>query len=89
VATTRWVSEPARHIKWIAEHRVAVRVLLLVVDVAVVTLVVVTTLDHTARWSTYLIMLTYAGLTWQFGWAIPATVKKWQTQNDSGAEGSS
>ncbi len=84
MATTRWASEPARHIKWIAKHRVPVRVLLLVADLAVVWWVVVTTMDQTARWSSYLMVLTYAGLTWQFGWAIPATVTKWQTQKDSG-----
>jgi len=59
-------------------------VVLLVVDLAVVSYVVVTIMDQTARWSSYLILFSYAGLTWQFGWGFPKTVDKWQAQNDSG-----
>ncbi len=74
------VVAPAPLQKAIARRRLGVRAALIVVDAAIVTFLVVSTVLGEARWWWFLQLATWAVVTWQFGWLIPGQVDRWHRQ---------
>ena len=69
-----------RWIQWLADHRVWVRVVLIVVDVLMVLLVIYGFSQGSWHWWNALQIVVWAGITAQFGWLLPHQVDKWREQ---------
>lgn len=68
--------------KWLAEHRVVTRVVLVVVDVVVLVLAI-TGLDSSGRhWTAFVVLLAWLGITVNFGWVVPKQVDDWRRRRE-------
>jgi hypothetical protein len=69
-----------RWIQWLADRRVAVRVVLLILDLAIVLTLVYMFGQGYRQWWNVLQILVWASITAQFGWFLPRQVDKWREQ---------
>lgn len=63
---------------WIADHRRGVRLTFFVIDLALLVEVILTLIDGDIWWLLYIRIIVWAGLTYQAGWLIPASVDRWR-----------
>lgn len=83
------VSEPLRLSRWVADHRMPVRIVLVGIDIAVVTIFTVGLVRHGSHWFAYTQLLVWASITFNVGWGIPGSVdarRRQQTQERSAPE---
>ena len=60
--------------KWIADHRVLTRIVLITIDVGLVALLVAGSLSGGNPWYAYLQLVVWGVVTVNFGWTIPRSV---------------
>ncbi len=75
-------TRPPAFVMWVAEHRAPVRIVLLILDVAFVAAVVVDLAVGDVWWLLYVEVVLWIGLTYQFGWGLPATADRWHAGQD-------
>lgn len=81
--------EPIRLARWVAAHRILVRIILACIDVAVLAFLIAGIVHGTNHWNSYLQPLAWALLTYNFGWGMPRTVDTWnRRQNQEQPPGS-
>ena len=74
--------EPPRFVKWIAAHRVLVKIIFTCIDIAVVVFLINGLVHHDNRWHDYLQLVIWASATYNFGWLMPKTVDSWHRRHD-------
>ena len=74
--------KPPGFVKWIAAHRILVRIILACIDTALVVFLIEGLVDHDNRWSDYVQLVVYASVTVNLGWVMPKTVDTWHRRHD-------
>ena len=74
--------EPAGLERWVADHRVLVRTVLIVCDASIVAILVVGLTSGDNSWYNYLQLLLWGWLTVNFGWVMPRSVDAWRRRQD-------
>ena len=72
--------------KWIADHRVLTRIVLITIDVGLVALLVSGFLSGGNPWYAYLQLVVWGAVTVNFGWTIPRLVDAWRRGQDGDRE---
>ena len=78
--------EPSGFAKWVADHRLLSRVVLVGIDATLVVVLVTKISSGDNHWSSYFQLVFYGWLTWNTGWIVPTSVDTWRRpqQGDPG-----